>query len=190
VSYLDGGRDHMSYGLPWANASNTPFRLYKHWVHEGGISTPLIVSWPAVVRKGGGLTAQPGHLIDLMAACVDVAGVAQESQGQRDHSAGGQESAAHLSRQDSRATRSALLGARGQSRRSPGKVEVVSLGGGDWELYDLDSDRRELHNLAKTMPTKVKELSGKYDAWAKRCQGGALAERLGQIVSRRHRGNR
>jgi len=48
-----------SYGLPWANVSNTPFRLYKHWVHEGGISTPLIASWPAVIKKGA-LVHEPG----------------------------------------------------------------------------------------------------------------------------------
>ena len=63
-----------SYGLPWANASNTPFRLYKHWVHEGGISTPLIANWPGVIRQGGKLTNQMGHLVDIMATCVDVGG--------------------------------------------------------------------------------------------------------------------
>src|SRR4029077_5987467 len=65
----------QSYGLPWANASNTPFRLYKPWVHEGGIATPLIASWPAVIKKPG-ITHQPGHVIDVMATCLDVAGVA------------------------------------------------------------------------------------------------------------------
>src|SRR5262249_5860009 len=54
---------YQSYGIGWANASNTPFRLYKHWVHEGGISTPLIAHWPAVIRNGGDLTNQPGHLV-------------------------------------------------------------------------------------------------------------------------------
>ena len=63
-----------SYGLPWANASNTPFRLYKHWMHEGGISSPLICRWPAVINKGGAITHEPGHVIDLMATCLDVAG--------------------------------------------------------------------------------------------------------------------
>src|SRR5690349_12548436 len=72
---MPGAEDtYQSYGLPWANASNTPFRLYKHWVHEGGISTPLIAHWPSVIRKGGGWTNQPGHLVDLMATCVDVGG--------------------------------------------------------------------------------------------------------------------
>src|SRR4030095_13066233 len=65
----------VAYGKGWANVSNTPFREYKHWVHEGGISTPLIARWPAGIRDRGKLRRQPGHLIDVMATCVEVAGV-------------------------------------------------------------------------------------------------------------------
>ena len=47
-SVMPGPADtYIAYGRNWANVSNTPFREYKHWVHEGGISTPLIVHWPA-----------------------------------------------------------------------------------------------------------------------------------------------
>ena len=56
---------YIAYGKGWANASNTPFQRYKHWVHEGGISTPLIVHWPAQVSDRGALRQQPGHLIDI-----------------------------------------------------------------------------------------------------------------------------
>src|SRR5688500_13624724 len=66
--------DYQRYGLPWANASNTPFRLYKHWVHEGGIPTPLIAHWPARLKNPGRLSHEPTHLIDIMATCVDVSG--------------------------------------------------------------------------------------------------------------------
>src|SRR5262245_47576939 len=65
---------YVAYGRNWANVSNTPFREYKHWVHEGGISTPLVVHWPAGIRGKGEVRHQPGHLIDLMATCVDVSG--------------------------------------------------------------------------------------------------------------------
>ncbi len=68
------GDTYIAYGIHWANVSNTPFREYKHFVHEGGISTPLIVHWPERVRRRGELESQPGHLIDIMATCVDVAG--------------------------------------------------------------------------------------------------------------------
>ncbi|MGH7227513.1 MAG: sulfatase-like hydrolase/transferase, partial [Gemmataceae bacterium] len=70
-----GGPDtYHSYGSGWANACNTPFRLYKHWAHEGGISTPLIVHWPKGITRRGELRKQVGHVIDITATCVDVAG--------------------------------------------------------------------------------------------------------------------
>jgi arylsulfatase len=49
---MPGGEDtYQSYGTAWANLSNTPFRLYKHWVHEGGIATPFIVHWPRGIKE-------------------------------------------------------------------------------------------------------------------------------------------
>ena len=63
----------QSYGQAWANASNTPFRKYKHWVHEGGIATPLVVHWPHGIAAKGELRNQPAHLIRLMATAVDLA---------------------------------------------------------------------------------------------------------------------
>ena len=65
---------YTAYGLDWANASNTPFREYKHWVHEGGISTPLIVHWPQKIQQREAFREEPSHLIDIMATCVDVSG--------------------------------------------------------------------------------------------------------------------
>ena len=61
---------YIGYGKAWATVSNTPFREYKHWVHEGGISTPLIVHWPKQVSRKGELEHTPGHLVDLMATAV------------------------------------------------------------------------------------------------------------------------
>ena len=72
---MPGGPDtYIAYGRGWANVSNTPFREYKHWVHEGGISTPLIAHWPAGIAPSsrGKPESQPGHLIDIMATCLDV----------------------------------------------------------------------------------------------------------------------
>lgn len=72
---LPGSDDtYESYGIPWANVSNTPFKLYKHFAHEGGISTPLIAYWPGIIQKGG-LTNQVGHVMDVMPTCLEVAGV-------------------------------------------------------------------------------------------------------------------
>ena len=61
----------IGYGRGWATVSNTPFREYKHWTHEGGISTPLIAHWPGVIRPGS-MTDQPGHLVDVMATFLDI----------------------------------------------------------------------------------------------------------------------
>ena len=65
----------VAYNEEWANVSNTPYRLYKHWVHEGGIITPLIVHWPKGIQYKGELRRQPSHLIDIMATCIDIAGI-------------------------------------------------------------------------------------------------------------------
>ena len=72
---LPGPADtYVAYGRDWANVSNTPFREYKHWVHEGGISTPLVAHWPAGIAAHGELRKQPGHLIDIAATCYELAG--------------------------------------------------------------------------------------------------------------------
>src|SRR5689334_19813951 len=67
---------YVGYGEAWANVANTPFREYKHWVHEGGISTPLIAHWPAGIdpSRRGKFETQPGHIIDIMATCVELSG--------------------------------------------------------------------------------------------------------------------
>lgn len=165
---------YQSYGIPWANASNTPFRRYKHWVHEGGIATPLIAHWPEKIKQAGELTDQPGHLIDIMATCLDAAGAEYPTthageqitplEGksllpifdgrQRD-----QHEAIYWEHEGNRAVR------RGNqklvSRYGPAT-------GGAWELYDLDADRTEMNDLAPTRPEQVAELSEMYEAWARR----------------------
>ncbi len=160
----------QSYGVPWANVSDTPFRLYKHFVHEGGIATPFIVSWPAVIRKTGSINRQLGHVTDLMATFVDVAGA---------HHPDSYHGHAILPLEG----QSLLPTFRGKKRdRSPvfwehegnravrlDQWKLVSRHPGSWELYDMKIDRTELHNLAAEHPDKVKELSTLYDQWAQRC---------------------
>ena len=71
---MGGPGTYHSYGSGWANAGNTPFRLYKHYCHEGGIRTPLIAHWPKGIAAKGEFRDQAGHIIDVMATCVDVGG--------------------------------------------------------------------------------------------------------------------
>jgi arylsulfatase len=160
----------QSYGVPWANASNTPFRLYKHWVHEGGISTPLIAHWPAGINKPGAMSGRPGHLIDIMATCLDAAGAKYPDtyEGNR------------ITPPEGRSLTPAFQGKRGQGHHAiywehegnravrAGNWKLVSRYPGNWELYDLQADRTEMNDLAQKNASKAAELERAYRAWAKR----------------------
>ncbi len=160
---------YQSYGIPWANASNTPFRLYKHWVHEGGISSPLIARWPGTIKPGG-ITREPGHLIDLMATCVDVAGAKYPSE----------RKGSPVLPMEGISLKPALTGGK-LARKNPifwehegnraireGRWKLVSRFPGTWELYDLEADRTELTNLAAKFPDRVKSMAEAWDRWALR----------------------
>ncbi|MCF7763719.1 MAG: arylsulfatase [Verrucomicrobia bacterium] len=164
---------YLGYGVSWANASNTPFREYKHWVHEGGISSPLIVHWPRGIdrEKHGRLESQPAHLIDLMATCVDVSGAdyPREFNGQTIHPMEGV------------SLRPAFSG-RSVARREPifwehegnravrdGRWKLVAKeAAGPWELYDIEEDRSELIDRARELPDVTKRLVSLWEAWAVR----------------------
>ena len=145
--------------------------MFKHWVHEGGIATPLIANWPSVIRHGGSLNHQPGHVTDIMATCLDLAGAEYpktyngqsitplESQSLRPAFEGKlrpARDAYYWEHEGNRAVRQA-------------DWKLVSKPPSDnWELYDLKADRTEGHNLASAYPAKVKELEAMYQAWADR----------------------
>jgi arylsulfatase len=187
-----GGPDSfMSYGLPWANASNTPFRLYKHWVHEGGISTPLIAYWPAVIKRRNTLTHQTGHLIDLMATCLDAAGVEYPKtyQGRAVTPLEGQ-SLVPIFRRGSRPGHDAIFWEHEGNRAvRQGKWKLVSRYPDAWELYDMEADRTELTNLVSKEPERARELLVRYEAWAKRCGVVMPSELPKSLAIRRQRGS-
>ena len=160
----------QSYGVPWANVSDTPFRLYKHFVHEGGIASPLIASWPETIKGGGTLTRQVAHVTDIMATCLDAAGVAYPSS-YRGHDILPLEGRSLLPifQGETRADRPVFWEHEGNRAVRLGRWKLVARHPNDWELYDLDSDRTELNNLARQQPDRVKELAALYQAWAARC---------------------
>ena len=161
---------YIAYGKAWANASNTPFRRYKHWVHEGGISTPLIAHWPAQIKARGKLRHQPGHLIDIMATCVDVARAEYPSEykGNKITPMEGRSLAPAFGNKP--IEREAIYWEHEGNRAvRQGKWKLVSRHPGEWELYDLEADRTELRDLAQKNPEKLAELKVMYETWAKRC---------------------
>ena len=164
-----------SYGSGWANACNTPWRLYKHYDHEGGISTPLIAHWPASFGKdkdNGRFVREPAHLIDLMATCVDIAGAKYPAEwnGKKILPMEGVSLRPLLAPSPSASLPPRLLAWEHESNRAlrEGKWKLVSLAAAPWELYDMDSDRVEMNDLAAAQPERVKDMSAKWEAWAKR----------------------
>jgi arylsulfatase A-like enzyme len=171
LAEMGGAKTYHSYGSGWANAGSTPFRLYKHYCHEGGIRTPFIAHWPSVIAAKGRWRDQPGHLIDVMATCVEVCGAKYPDQ--RDGVAvTPMEGASLVPAFADKPLKRELLAWEHEKNRAirVGDWKLVAKAGGEWELYDMPADPVEMTDLAKTHPDKVKDLSAKWEAWAKRCQ--------------------
>ncbi|HBJ85924.1 MAG TPA: arylsulfatase [Verrucomicrobiales bacterium] len=159
-------------GESWAFPQNTPFRLFKHYNHEGGIATPLIAHWPSGITAKNELRHQPGHLIDIMATCVDVGGAAypKEYNGKPITPMEGKSLITAFKNEP--IEREALFWEHeGNAAIRVGDLKLVRKGRtGPWELYDLKADRTELHDLASEQPEKAKELAAQWETWAERAQ--------------------
>ena len=169
-----GQRDSFqSYGSAWANLGNTPLKLYKHFCHEGGISSPLIVHWPAGFTRSGDWIADPAHIMDITPTLLDAAGISQPTQrnGQPAIPIEGisllpalegrklPERGLSFEHQEARALR------RGDWKIAWGKRMPAKPA---WELYNLKTDRSEQHDLARQYPDRVAKLAGEWLAWAQR----------------------
>ena len=161
---------YQSYGTAWANLSNTPFRLYKHWTHEGGVSTPLICHWPDGIRETGGLRHTPGHLPDIMSTIMDITGAAypQEYRGRRIPPPEGHSLATVFS-DDQLEERSIFWEHEGNAAVRAGKWKLVREYPGPWELYNMHNDRTEMTDVSDRHPDIVEKFAKQYDQWAERC---------------------
>jgi len=165
---------YQSYGVAWANLSNAPFRLYKHWIHEGGISTPLIAHWPQGIdaKESGTIRHAPGYLPDIMATIVDATGATYPStfDGHAVDALEGQSLVPVFTRDATGEDRRPMFWEHeGNAAVRVGKWKLVRRYPRDWELYDMDADRTELHDLAGREPERVNAMAAQYVAWAKRC---------------------
>jgi arylsulfatase len=152
------GGSFLLYDASWATVSNTPLRHYKQTQHEGGISSPLIVHWPGKINKPGGWERSPGHLVDVMATCLEVSGGAYpETEGIEPLQ--GKSLVPFLKGEEREQHEALYFRFRDCRAIRQGDWKVVSFYGSRWELYNLAADRAEQVDLAEEYPERVKELS-------------------------------
>jgi len=162
-------KTYLSIGPGWSSAANTPLRLHKSWVHEGGISTPLIVHWPQGIPARGELRHNPGHVIDLAPTILELAGGRwpETFAGKPVPPPPGKSLVPALARDGSVAHDYFWWYHIGNRAIRVGDWKLVAADRSSWELYDLRSDRSESKNLAAEHRDKVKELEA---AWTKRAE--------------------
>ena len=151
---------YLCLGPGFSSACNTPHRRHKTWVHEGGISTPLIAHWPAGISAKNELRGTPAHVVDIVPTVLELAGIEKPKQwkGEPIPAAPGKSLVPPFSK-DETIERSRMWWLdEGNRAVRVGDFKLVAAKGDPWELYDLTTDRAEQHNLAAKMPEKVKEL--------------------------------
>lgn len=177
------GSTFMSYGHSWAHASNSPFRLYKHWVHEGGISTPFVARWP----RGGGrgnVVHEPMHFIDVMATCVDLGRAAYpaERNGCAIVPLEGQSFRCVLEGRPSQRVGAIYWEHEGNRAVRLADLKLVARDGRPWELYRMDQDRTETLDVAAHYGTDVRMMDSLWLDWARRSFVVPWAEVVPQLT--------
>lgn len=157
---------YLCLGPGWSSSSNSPFRLHKSWVHEGGISSPLIIQWPAGLKARGELRHNPGHFSDLLPTILDLAGAKPEPtwQGLATPPLVGRSLVPAFTKDGSVAHDQIYWHHLENRAMRVGDWKLVAKGkDGPWELYDLKTDRGESHDLAAAQPDKVRELAAQWE---------------------------
>lgn len=165
-----GGPDtYMSYGHAWANASNTPFRLYKHWIHEGGISTPFIINWNAQVKEKGKIVHTPMHFTDVLPTLLQAAGVSYPLfYKQRQIQPVEGESFLPILTGEWKRQNPIFWEHEGNCGMRTERYKLVRKYPLDYELYDMYTDRTEQENIAAQNPLLLQQMIAEYEKWALR----------------------
>ncbi len=167
---MPGGEDtYISYGLPWANVSNTPFRLFKHWIHEGGIASPFIIQWKGKIRSGGELRHMPVHFIDIFPTLLEIAegDYPKEREGRRLIPLQGESLVSSFVQEDWERKRPVFWEHEGNCGVRLGRYKLVRKYPAPFELYDMEKDRTELFDIAQEQPEKMEELKTLFYEWMK-----------------------
>jgi arylsulfatase A-like enzyme len=165
---MPGGENtFQSIGIPWGNCTNTPFRLYKHYAHEGGISTPFVACWPAGIKASVQPVNAVGHETDLMPTFLEIAGASYPKKAASPSPLAG-ESLTPLFAGKPRTRSPIFWEHEGNKAVRDGKWKLVSRFPDAWELFDMEADRTELHDLAPTQPERTKAMAVMWDQWARR----------------------
>ena len=164
-----GPLTYMSYDLPWANVSNAPFRLFKHWVHEGGISTPMIARWPTQIKAPRTIHT-PCHVIDLLPTILEAAGVPYPAEfgGSPIQALDGESLLPLMDGKDWSREKPLFFEHEGNCAIRLGNFKLVRKFNNPWELYDMEADRTELNDLMGKNDPLTRTLTREFDAWATR----------------------
>ena len=155
----------LCLGPGWSNAANAPFRRHKTWVHEGGISTPLIVQWPKGIAARDELRHDVCHMIDFVPTLLELAGAEPSRPAGAPPYPG--LSLVPAFAKDGTVTRdNVFFNHDGNRALRMGVYKLVSarIDQDGWELYDLSSDRGEQHNLAAAQPDRVRDMAARWQA--------------------------
>jgi arylsulfatase len=185
---LGSRTSYEGYGTQWAWLSCSPFRRYKRFVNEGGVSTPCIIAWPAGIEESrqSKFVHGPAHLIDLLPTCLELASVKHTGQW-KGHASPAPEGVSLLSAlRTGELRRDVPLFWEHEGNRAVrrGPYKLVAEYGKGWQLYDLSVDRAEQDDLAQRLPQIVREMVGLYDAWAQRCGVEPWSKALGKGMAR------
>lgn len=160
---MGGPGTFHSVGSGWANAGNTPWRMYKHFNHEGGIASPGIVHWPEGLKAPpGSINADPAHLIDLHPTAVAVGGATYSGE----LSLPGVNLIQQLN-EGTPGDRTLFFEHQGNRAVRQGRWKLVALDDKPWELYDFSVDRSELNDLSAKYPEKVKAMNLAWEKWGR-----------------------